>query len=110
MENTIDTSKIITAYFAKNRTRKAALARKLNKDISHIMLIQKRSSMQTQSLWELCHALQHNFFQDIANQMPDSYTGATPIIDKKDALILQLQEEIKILKAEKEILLLTFKK
>lgn len=111
MEKTIDISKILNAYFLKNRIRKAALARKLNKKSSYISLLQKRSSIQTQSLWDLCHALQCNFFQDLALLLPKSYATATALeSDSKDQTIAQLQEEIKILKAEKQVLLQVLKK
>ncbi|CAM3851558.1 MULTISPECIES: hypothetical protein [Flavobacterium] len=110
MEKTIDISKIINAYFLKNRIRKAALARKLNKKSSYIGYLQKRPSIQTQSLWDLCHALQYNFFQDLALLLPKSYSTTVLENDTKDETIAQLQQEIKILKAEKEVLLQVLKK
>ncbi|WP_445712489.1 hypothetical protein [Flavobacterium sp.] len=110
MQNTLDSSTIIGDYLSKNRIRKAALARKLNKSSNYIMYLQKRPSLQTQSLWELCHALEHNFFQDLADLLPSTYSAARPETDTKDATIAQLQEEIKILKAEKEVLLQVLKK
>jgi hypothetical protein len=30
----------------------------------------KNSTLQTAILWEICHALKHNFFADIAAQLP----------------------------------------
>ena len=100
MEKTIDISKILNAYFLKNRIRKAALARKLNKKSTYIGYLQKRPSIQTQTLLDLCHALQYNFFQDLALLIPKSYATATALeCDSKDETIAQLQEEIKILKA-----------
>lgn len=110
MENSLDISKMLTAYFTKNRTRKAALARKLNKDTSFISKLQKRPSIQSQSLWDLSHALEYNFFQDIAHLLPSSYATTLPENDAKDKTIAALQEEIKILKAEKEVLLQVLKK
>lgn len=110
MENTLNMSKILLEYFTKNRTRKAALARKLQKDTSFITRIQKRNSLQTQLLLELCHALQHNFFQDLAASLPSSYSSSVSESDIKDNTITQLQEEIKILKAEKEVLLQVLRK
>lgn len=110
MQNTIDISKLLGEYFSKKRIRKAALARKMNKNQNYIMHLQKRPSIQTQSLWELSHALEHNFFQDVALMLPGSYTTSLPENDVKDNTITQLQEEIKILKAEKEVLLQVLRK
>ena len=74
------------------------------------MYLQKRPSLQTQSLWELCHALQHNFFQDIAALLPTNYSTTAKESHTKDDTIAQLQQEIIILKAEKEVLLQVLKK
>ncbi len=105
MENNLDTGKMIVDYFVKNRIRKAALARKLNRNASHIMYLQKQPSLQTQSLWELCHALQHNFFADIAALLTKTYS-TTAVIDSTDSQkIAALEQEIIILKAEKAVLL-----
>jgi len=35
---------------------------------------EKNSAIQTAVLWELCHALKHNFFLDIACQLPAEFT------------------------------------
>jgi DNA-binding Xre family transcriptional regulator len=110
MENNLDTGKIIKDYLIKNKISRAALTRKLGKNANHIMYIQKQPSLKTESLWELCHALEHNFFQDIASMLPESYTTIDNHGDPKDTLIKELQQQITILKAEKEVLLQAFKK
>jgi hypothetical protein len=110
MENILNTGALLLHYFTKNRIRKAALARKLNKNISNIMYYQKQPSLQTQILWELSHVLEHNFFLDIAAQLPNTYSTSAPTTNIKDTTIAQLQQEITILKAEKEVVLQAFKK
>lgn len=105
MENNLDTGKMIVDYFVKNRIRKVALARKLNRNASHIMYLQKQPSLQTQSLWELCHALKHNFFADIASLLPKTYSNSVAIDSTNIQKIAFLEQEIMILKAEKAVLL-----
>jgi len=110
MENNLNTAQIIGLYFVKNRTRKAALARRLHKNISHIMGLQKKPSIQTQTLWELCHALEHNFFLDIAAQLPIDYSTNAPANHDKDQIIALLQQQILKLQTEKDVLLQAFGK
>jgi hypothetical protein len=101
---------LIKEYLDGKKIAKSALARKLNKTDATILYYQKQPSLQVHILQNLCHALQHNFFQDIAAQLPTSYSTSVPINHTKDDIIAQLQQEIIILKAEKEVLLQAFKK
>ena len=101
----IDFGLIISTYFKKNRTRKAALARLMQVSVNTINSIQKSESIQTKRLLELCTHLKHNFFMDIAQQLPPEYTTTHNIFATKDQQIANLEEEIKTLKTERDLLI-----
>jgi hypothetical protein len=90
---------------------KAALARAINKHISTLLNYFDRPSLQTSVLWELSIIMKHNFFTDIAAQLPDTFAGPQQqTLADKDAEIERLQQEIERLKADKELLLQVMKK
>lgn len=100
------TGQMLTALYKKRRISKAALARKLNRRASTMADYVKNSTIQTAILWEISHALKHNFFLDIAAQLPDTFATNVPADTSKDEKIVQLEQENLILKAKVEVLLL----
>lgn len=107
---TVHVGKLLKDYLDSKKIAKSALARKINKDDSTIVYYQKKASLPVYVLFTLCHALKHNFFKDLAASLPSSYSSSVSESDVKDNTIIQLQEEIKILKAEKEVLLQVLRK
>ncbi len=101
---------LLGAYFKKNRIYKSALARKINRSDSTIGTFQKRPSLQSAIIEELSHAMKHNFFADLADLLPESYSKDETKWMEKDAKIASLEKEIEILKAEKEVLLVVLRK
>jgi DNA-binding Xre family transcriptional regulator len=101
----IDFGIILRAYFKKNRTRKVALARLMAVSVNTLNSIQKSESIQTKRLLELCTHLKHNFFMDIAQQLPPKYSTTHNIFATKDQKIATLEEEIKSLKTERNLLI-----
>ncbi|MES2545287.1 MAG: hypothetical protein V4548_10405 [Bacteroidota bacterium] len=101
----IHIGKLLKAYIDSNRIYKSALARKLKRNDSTILDYQKNNNLSTLVLQQLSHALQHNFFQDIAALLPTSYSTNAPVDTKDKDEITALQLEITILKAEKAVLL-----
>ena len=97
---------LIKSYIDRNRISKAALARKIGRTDSTILKLQKRPSIQVGIVIELSHALKHNFFADIAAQLPAAYTTEAPEDTANKETIARLEQEIIILKAEKAVLLL----
>lgn len=108
--NNMNFGALLEAYFKKHRIYKSVLARKINRSDSTINEYQKRPSVQSAIIEELSHALKHNFFADLADLLPDSYSKDLSKIIEKDAKIAVLEREIEILKAEKEVLLQVLKK
>lgn len=104
-----DIGKIITAYFQEKRIRKSALARLLKKNIKTVLNYQTSTSMQTKVLWELSHALKHNFFVEYSSLLPETFTSSIPINPDKDLRIAELEQQIKILEAEKAVLVSVMK-
>lgn len=108
-KHNINTGKLLREYLVKNRIVKAALAKEINRDSVAILRYTRNVSIQTGILIEICYALRHNFFKDIANQLPADFSFEKPNTDDltvdKDQLISLLQEEIKILRNQNEVLL-----
>lgn len=96
--------KLLKTFFRARRTRKSVLARLMHCNPSLISKIQKKESVQIAILWNLCIHLQHNFFADLASQLPKSFSSDSPIDISKDELINSLQEENKLLEANLKVL------
>lgn len=95
---------LLSQYFLNNRTRKSSLARILGVVPSVITEYKGRTSLQCGILWRLSYALNHNFFSDIAAQLPAEFTSNTPIDTSKYEEIERLREENNLLQAKLEVL------
>jgi DNA-binding Xre family transcriptional regulator len=104
-----DTGKMIDAYFSEKRIRKNALSRLMGKNISSILAFQKKPSIQTKTLWELCHALKYNFFADLAAELPETF-GKKATSNEQAEKIAKLEQEIVMLTREKNLLLEALRK
>ncbi|WP_445709881.1 hypothetical protein [Flavobacterium sp.] len=100
-KNNIDTGTLLSDFISKNKINKSELGKTINRDGVSILKYTQNGSIQTGILIELCYALKHNFFQDIANQLPDNFSAKTHKKEEIDAL----KEEIKVLKIENELLM-----
>jgi hypothetical protein len=105
----IDTGKMILDFITKNRMSKTELGNKIDRTALSILGYTRNKSVQTGILLSICNATKHNFFRDIADQLPDDYTYIKPedmtLHNEKDYLIAQLQEENKVLKIQNEVLM-----
>lgn len=95
----------LTSYFKEHRTRKGSLAKIIGKSDTSIIRYQKRGNFSCRILWELSLGLNHNFFQDLAAQLPPGFTTnaadpTLPLLERIDGL----EEEVKILNAKLETL------
>ena len=104
-EQAPNTGELLKIFFKQRRIRKAALARLMNRSFNTLSTYQKNDTMQTAILWEICHALKHNFFTDIAVQLPSTYTTQAPADTTQDDRIAALEQEIALLKAKIESLM-----
>lgn len=111
----IDTGRLIQLYLNAHRISKTSLGTKINRTGISVLRYTQNFSIQTGILLDICHALQHNFFQDMADQLPKDFTVTNLPIDKDKLTAWEnekahLTERIKILEAEKAILLEAFRK
>jgi hypothetical protein len=110
MSNIVNTGELIKTYFEQKRIRRAALARLMGKSLKAVLQHEKNSTIQTRILWDLSVALKHNFFMDIAQMLPNDFSTNDAIFEEKNNRIAELEQEVAILKKEKELLLEVFKK
>ena len=108
--STFDTGALLTSHFRAKRIRKSALSRVMGCHLSSIKGYQSKPSLQTKILWQLCHALKHNFFRDMADQLPAEFTVTAIPDDSKDRRIAELERQIEVLQAEKAVLLEAIRK
>ena len=108
--NTISFGSLLKKHLTLHKISRASLARRLGLHDTAISRYQRSDSINLQSIAKLSHALKHNFFADLADLLPDSYSKDLSKIIEKDAKIALLEREIEILKAEKEVLLQVLKK
>src|SRR5438477_4380369 len=103
--STVDTGALLAAYCKKKNVSKAELARKMGIDYGSVFYYLKTKSMDVQKLMDFSQALNHNFLMDLTAQLPASYTTDVLQDNTKDEEIMGLKEQIKILEAEKEVLM-----
>ncbi len=95
--------RVLKEYISKKRLNRGVLAKMLARSYSTVYKYQESPSMQTNILWELSTAMKHNFFMDLAAQLPPEFTTNAP--DPTLALlehIADLEEENKLLNAKLE--------
>lgn len=96
----------LQAYFERHRTYQAALARAINRKPKTLYQYKKNHSMQAAILWELSHALKHNFFADIASELPTTFTrNSEAIPPDNEAQIANLEAELSRLQIQNDLLL-----
>ena len=99
------TGDMLTEYYTSHRTREFALARVLNRNNDTVAGYKKRGSIQSAILWEISNALKHNFFADLAAQLPATYTTNAPDpAAEANARIAELEQELAIVKAERDVI------
>ena len=86
----------------KRRISKAAVSRALQRAPETFYSFTKNHSLQTEILWQICMVMKHNFFSDIATQLPAEFTNNVPIDTSKDDEIARLNEKNIILEAKLE--------
>lgn len=91
-------------FYVERKVNKAGLARAIVKDKSTVQTYETRSSLPCRVLWDISIAVQHNFFADLAAQLPKAYTTNVPEDTTQAQRIAQLEEENKILAGQLELL------
>ena len=91
-------------FYVERKVNKAGLARAIIKNKSTVQTYDTRSSLPCRVLWDISVAVQHNFFADLAAQLPQTYTTNVPEDTTQADRIAQLEEENKILAGQLELL------
>lgn len=104
-QNNIDTGAMLEQYLSEKRISKSSLAEKINRNSQSINKYIGNSSIQTGILLDMSYALKHNFFQDIASQIPADFTVNQKQTQQYKSQIEALQEENKVLKIQNELLM-----
>ena len=102
---TINTGELLSAYCNRKRIYKSGLARKTGIGYQSILKYLKSNTLSLATILKLSEGLEHNFLMDIAVQLPKTYTTDAPIDTAATNEIEELKEKIRLLEAEKEILL-----
>lgn len=110
VQSDIHVGAMLKSYIDKHEIAKSAVARAINRTDSGIIQFQKSRTMQAAIMLEFCHAMKYNFFRDIADKLPATYRFTKPVDTTDKDRIKELEEEIKILKAEKAMLLEAIKR
>ena len=95
---------MLRTHYNNRKINRATLARKLNLHRVTVAKYDARTSLQVRILWDVAVALQHNFFADIAAQLPQTYTTNIPEDTTQTQRIAHLEEENKILAGQLELL------
>lgn len=90
---------LLNAYIRKHRLYQSALARDIGKRPETVADFLKKPDNKISNLWKICFALNHNFFSDIAAQLPPEMP-ATPTA--KDLRIAELEKQVQELKTERD--------
>ena len=97
--------KMLRGHIKKHRLYRSVLGRMLGKANATLLAYEKRPSLQSSIIWELSTAMKHNFFADLAAQLPSAFTTYAP--DATAPLqerIATLEQENKLLQAKLETL------
>jgi plasmid maintenance system antidote protein VapI len=89
---------ILKEYLKKNQLNGSQLAKLLGRSTSTFDKFKKQSSFQTAILWEMSFATEHNFFADLASQLPTHFVQNP---NAQTLMIMDMQEKIKTLEIEK---------
>lgn len=104
---TVDVGKMLRAYIKTNRTYKSGLARAVNRKPRTVYALLDKASLQTAILWEICVALKHNFFADIAAALNIDSGFENPLQKRVEELEKEKHDlELKVVTLEKVIKLM----
>lgn len=92
-------------HLKENRIQGETLAKMIGRTGQTVTLYKGSAEMRTGTLEDISYALEHNFFQDLANHLPREFTVNTDLNSANQELIAQLQEENKVLRIQNELLM-----
>ena len=102
MNTNIHVGKMIKEFIERKNLLRTKLAQKIGVPYTAFYAYEKRDSIHTGTLLNVCHGVKHNFFMDIANALPKEYTQHSA--SDKDKLIAEQAKELHKLKLENDLL------
>jgi hypothetical protein len=103
--STSDAGKIILDYILINKISRASLSRKLGVNYESIYRMLKQAKMNTLQIEAFSRALQHDFFIDFSNLLPTDYhRNLNPNLEL-ETRVVELEEDLKQLRFERDILM-----
>ena len=103
--NKINFGQLLSRYTDERFVRTDKLGALIGKTSQSIAKYKSQAIIRTDTIVELSYALEHNFFQDMANQLPREFSVCAELDAANQSLIAQLQEENKVLKIQNELLM-----
>jgi len=103
--STMDAGNLIVAHIKTHKTSRAALSRKLEINDTTLYRMLKQTKLNTHQVEAFSHALKHDFFMDFSNLLPANYHKNITTTNDLETKITTLQEELKLVKAERDVLL-----
>ena len=104
-KKTISTGKLLDAHLKNNQIQGERLANLIGVQGQTVSKYRSGSIMKSSTIEQICYALEHNFFQDMANHLPREFSVNATLNSANQELIAQLQEENKVLKIQNELLM-----
>ena len=101
----IKVGRILSSHLKDNLIQGETLAGLIGKQGQTVSLYRNSPDIRTNTLEDICYALKHNFFQDIANHLPREFSVSPRYNAENLSIIAQLQEENKVLKIQNELLM-----
>ena len=101
----INFGQLLSSYTEERFIRSDKLGALIGKTSQSIAKYKSQAIIRTDTIVELSYALKHNFFQDMANQLPREFTVNAELNAANQSLIAQLQEENKVLRIENNLLM-----
>ncbi len=91
-------------FYSTSNANRGELPRALRRARKRVQTYESRPTLPCKLLWEISVVLGHNFFEDIARQLPESFTTAVPKDDGQARRISELEEENRMLKVKLDLL------
>lgn len=101
--NAPDIGEMLRVHLKEHRIKQNGLSRYMGKFPLFIYISKKKKTLQTDALWDICHGLEYNFFEDIARALPDAFKSATTT-NLKDTEIAALKAELEKVTIERDLL------
>ena len=103
--NPINVGRILSTHLKDHFIQGEHLAGLIGKQGQTVSLYRNSPDIRTNTLEDISYALEHNFFQDIANHLPREFSISARYNADNLSLIAQLQEENKVLRIENNLLM-----